>query len=204
MLCFIGACTHVYVLCRLHSHTHLHVLHTYMHKLQHKLNTHSYLTSTPSTVTLCPCTHPFFFPFSFTPPPLPPLTSSPSLLHSPSRTPSLSLSPSSFISSLSYTLSFPLFLCPSAPPSLPPSQVMAITAHENMNMIAVGYKDGTVILIRGNITRDRMSRHRIVHQEETPRVYITGKGVGWRCERDVVCVYIQLHLEGIVENICGS
>jgi len=81
---------------------------------------------------------------------------------------------------------------------------MAITAHENMNMIAVGYKDGTVILIRGNITRDRMSRHRIVHQEETPRVYITGEGVGWMCERDVVCVYIQLHLEGIVENIGGS
>lgn len=194
MLCFIGACTHVYVLCRLHSHTHLHVLHAQTPtQTQHTLLPHIHsLHSHPS-----PLHSTFLFPFFLQSPSPPP----PQFL---SLTPSFplphSLSPSSFISSLSYTLSFPLFLCP----SLPPSQVMAITAHENMNMIAVGYKDGTVILIRGNITRDRMSRHRIVHQEETPRVYITGEGVGWRGERDVVCVYIQLHLEGVVENIGGS
>ena len=52
---------------------------------------------------------------------------------------------------------------------------MAVTAHENMNMIAVGYKDGSVVLIRGNITRDRMSRQKIVHQEETAGVYVTGR-----------------------------
>ena len=53
---------------------------------------------------------------------------------------------------------------------------MAISAHENMTMIAVGFKDGTVILVRGNITRDR-TRHRIVHTEETPGVYVTGECV---------------------------
>ena len=47
-------------------------------------------------------------------------------------------------------------------------------AHENMNMIAVGFQNGTVIVIRGNITRDRTSRVRIVHEEKGDRVYVTG------------------------------
>ena len=55
-------------------------------------------------------------------------------------------------------------------------QVMAVCAHENMNMIAVGFQNGTVIVIRGNITRDRMARIRIVHEEDLKgdRVYVTG------------------------------
>jgi hypothetical protein len=52
--------------------------------------------------------------------------------------------------------------------------VMAICAHENMNIIAVGFKDGNVIILRGNITRDRQSRQRIVHEEQEPGVYVTG------------------------------
>lgn len=51
---------------------------------------------------------------------------------------------------------------------------MAICAHENMNLIAVGYKDGTVVVLRGNITRDRQSRQRIVHNEDKPGIYVTG------------------------------
>ena len=58
---------------------------------------------------------------------------------------------------------------------VPPAQVMAISAHENMTMIAVGFKDGTVLLIRGNITRDRLSRQRLLHEESTAGVYITGE-----------------------------
>lgn len=54
------------------------------------------------------------------------------------------------------------------------STVMAVTAHENMNLIAVGFKDGTVLVIRGNIARDRQSRIRIVHEEKSPGGYITG------------------------------
>ena len=53
-------------------------------------------------------------------------------------------------------------------------QVMAISAHENMNLIALGYKDGTVQLLKGNITRDRASRQVIIHREEKAGVYITG------------------------------
>ena len=54
---------------------------------------------------------------------------------------------------------------------------MAITAHENMTMIAVGFKNGTVLLIRGNIARDRQSRQRVVHEEKEPGVYVSGKRV---------------------------
>ena len=57
---------------------------------------------------------------------------------------------------------------------------MAITAHENMNMIAVGFKDGTVLLLHGNIARDRQSRVRQVHEEKAQDekaqgIYVTGK-----------------------------
>jgi len=55
---------------------------------------------------------------------------------------------------------------------------MCLTAHENMNLIAVGFKDGTVILIKGNITRDRLSRMKAVHKETEAQqgTYVTGKG----------------------------
>ena len=52
---------------------------------------------------------------------------------------------------------------------------MCLTAHENMNLIAVGFKDGTVILVRGNITRDRLSRIKVVHQESEVGAYVTGE-----------------------------
>ena len=59
-------------------------------------------------------------------------------------------------------------------------QVMAITAHENLNLIAVGFKDGTVLLLRGNITRDRQSRQSIIHRELVSNCYVTGQGHGNR------------------------
>ena len=70
---------------------------------------------------------------------------------------------------------FPPSLSRSPLPLSPPLiKVMAICAHENMNLIAVGYKDGTVVILRGNITRDRQSRQRIVHKEDEPGIYVTG------------------------------
>ena len=86
----------------------------------------------------------------------------------------------------------------SAPPPLPPpSQVMAVSAHENMSMIAVGFKDGTVIIIRGNITRDRSSRHRVVHTEDTPGVYVTGE-----CVEGCVCVCVCVCVSGACVCVC--
>ena len=65
---------------------------------------------------------------------------------------------------------------------------MAITAHENMNLIAVGYKDGTVQLMKGNITRDRASRQVVIHKETEAGVYVTGKlhVPGWKDMRNFV------------------
>ena len=51
---------------------------------------------------------------------------------------------------------------------------MAVCAHENLNLIALGFKDGTAIILKGNITRDRQSRQRIIHKEEEQGIYITG------------------------------
>ncbi|XP_064382449.1 vacuolar protein sorting-associated protein 11 homolog [Halichondria panicea] len=65
---------------------------------------------------------------------------------------------------------------PSVPGNPQTLTVLCVTAHENMNLIAVGFKDGTVLLIRGNITRDRLSRIKPVHHESEPGIYITGLG----------------------------
>ena len=79
------------------------------------------------------------------------------------------------LSSLSPPLSAPLSLLLSLPPlSSLPSQVMCICAHENTNLIAIGFKDGTVTTVRGNIMRDRQSRQKIVHEESEPGTYVTG------------------------------
>ena len=55
---------------------------------------------------------------------------------------------------------------------------MAISAHENLNLIAVGFKDGTVLLLRGNITRDRQSRQSVIHREVVSNCYVTGQEDG--------------------------
>ena len=66
-------------------------------------------------------------------------------------------------------------------PLPPPPQVMCICAHENTNLIAIGFKDGTVSTVRGNIMRDRQSRQKIVHEETEPGTYVTGKQLLFVC-----------------------
>ena len=41
--------------------------------------------------------------------------------------------------------------------------------------MAVGFKDGTVVTVKGNLTRDRLSTMKVVHSESTPGVYVTGE-----------------------------
>ncbi len=44
-------------------------------------------------------------------------------------------------------------------------------------MIAIGFKNGTVIILKGEITRDKQSRQKFVHKESnesTEPVYVTG------------------------------
>lgn len=47
-------------------------------------------------------------------------------------------------------------------------QVHTFCVHENMTLIAVGFADGTVSLVKGNILHDRSSRHRVVHTDNVP------------------------------------
>ena len=51
-----------------------------------------------------------------------------------------------------------------------------VCAHESMTLMAVGFKDGTVVTVKGNLTRDRLSTMKVVHSESTPGVYVTGEG----------------------------
>lgn len=46
-------------------------------------------------------------------------------------------------------------------------KVHAFCVHENMTLMAVGFADGTVSLIKGNILHDRI-RHSIVHTDTVP------------------------------------
>ena len=47
-------------------------------------------------------------------------------------------------------------------------KVHTFCVHENMSMIAVGFADGTVSLMKGNILHDRSIRHVIVHTDTVP------------------------------------
>ena len=57
---------------------------------------------------------------------------------------------------------------------------MALSVHEDMNHIAVGFGDGTVIVIFGNIILDKTTKLRAVHSESAPGVHITGQSVDIR------------------------
>ena len=52
---------------------------------------------------------------------------------------------------------------------------MVVCAHESLTLMAVGFKDGTVVTVKGNLTRDRISTMKVVHSEPTPGVYVTGE-----------------------------
>ncbi|PVD32476.1 hypothetical protein C0Q70_07915 [Pomacea canaliculata] len=56
-------------------------------------------------------------------------------------------------------------------PSNKPTPVTCFTVHENFNFMAVGFENGTVILYKGDVTRDRHSKQRVVFENARP---ITG------------------------------
>ena len=71
---------------------------------------------------------------------------------------------------------------------------MAVCAHENLNLIALGFKDGTAIILKGNITRDRQSRQRIIHKEEEQGVYITGMYYIYLSIYICLSIYLSIYL----------
>ncbi|NWX92577.1 VPS11 protein, partial [Nothoprocta pentlandii] len=65
-------------------------------------------------------------------------------------------------------------LCTRIFPAIPgnkPTVVSCLTVHENLNFMAIGFADGSVVLTKGDITRDRHSKTQILHEGSYP---ITG------------------------------
>uniref|UniRef100_A0A673WCP1 Vacuolar protein sorting-associated protein 11 homolog n=1 Tax=Salmo trutta TaxID=8032 RepID=A0A673WCP1_SALTR len=65
-------------------------------------------------------------------------------------------------------------LCTRIFPAIPgnkPTEVSCLTVHENLNFMAIGFTDGSVVLTKGDITRDRHSKTLTLHEGTCP---ITG------------------------------
>ncbi|XP_036368498.1 vacuolar protein sorting-associated protein 11 homolog isoform X3 [Octopus sinensis] len=58
-------------------------------------------------------------------------------------------------------------------PGNKPSHVTCLTVHENLNWMAIGFECGSVVLYKGDVTRDRHSKFRVVYENQRP---ITGLG----------------------------
>ncbi|XP_041030262.1 vacuolar protein sorting-associated protein 11 homolog isoform X2 [Carcharodon carcharias] len=61
----------------------------------------------------------------------------------------------------------------SAIPGNKPTEVSCLTVHENLNYMAIGFTDGSVVLKKGDITRDRHSKTDVLPEGTYP---ITGLG----------------------------
>ncbi|XP_035411541.1 vacuolar protein sorting-associated protein 11 homolog isoform X2 [Cygnus olor] len=62
-------------------------------------------------------------------------------------------------------------LCTRIFPAIPgnkPTVVSCLTVHENLNFMAIGFADGSVVLTKGDITRDRHSKTQILHEGSYP------------------------------------
>ncbi|XP_028664283.1 vacuolar protein sorting-associated protein 11 homolog [Erpetoichthys calabaricus] len=65
-------------------------------------------------------------------------------------------------------------LCTRIFPAIPgnkPTEVSCLTVHENLSFMAIGFTDGSVVLTKGDITRDRHSKTHTLHEGNCP---ITG------------------------------
>ncbi|XP_032237087.2 vacuolar protein sorting-associated protein 11 homolog isoform X2 [Nematostella vectensis] len=58
-------------------------------------------------------------------------------------------------------------------PGNKPVAVSCLAVLENLTQMAVGFADGSVVVYKGDITRDRHSKQRLIHQDKHP---ITGLG----------------------------
>ncbi|XP_043936877.1 vacuolar protein sorting-associated protein 11 homolog [Protopterus annectens] len=56
----------------------------------------------------------------------------------------------------------------SAIPGNRPTEVSCLTVHENLNFMAIGFADGSVVLLKGDITRDRHSKTQVLHEGVYP------------------------------------
>ncbi|XP_061596224.1 vacuolar protein sorting-associated protein 11 homolog [Cololabis saira] len=62
-------------------------------------------------------------------------------------------------------------LCTRIFPAIPgnkPTEVSCLSIHENLNFMAIGFTDGSVVLTKGDITRDRHSKTVTLHEGSSP------------------------------------
>ncbi|XP_051902199.1 vacuolar protein sorting-associated protein 11 homolog isoform X3 [Hippocampus zosterae] len=62
-------------------------------------------------------------------------------------------------------------LCTRIFPAIPgnkPTEVSCLSVHENLNYMAIGFTDGSVVLTKGDITRDRHSKTLTLHEGNIP------------------------------------
>ncbi|PWA27281.1 hypothetical protein CCH79_00020294, partial [Gambusia affinis] len=62
-------------------------------------------------------------------------------------------------------------LCTRIFPAVPgnkPAEVSCLSVHENLNFMAIGFTDGSVVLTKGDITRDRHSKTLTLHEGSCP------------------------------------
>ncbi|ELT88573.1 hypothetical protein CAPTEDRAFT_218778 [Capitella teleta] len=52
-----------------------------------------------------------------------------------------------------------------------PSPVTALSVHENLNLMAIGFASGSIVLFKGDVTRERHSKQKVIYEGRQP---ITG------------------------------
>ncbi|XP_061416593.1 LOW QUALITY PROTEIN: vacuolar protein sorting-associated protein 11 homolog [Lethenteron reissneri] len=63
-------------------------------------------------------------------------------------------------------------------PSNKPTEVTCLAIHEGLNYMGIGFTDGSVVLIKGDITRDRHSKTQVVHESTYPITGLAFRQVG--------------------------
>ncbi|CAL8268441.1 unnamed protein product [Merluccius merluccius] len=72
-------------------------------------------------------------------------------------------------------------LCTRIFPAIPgnkPTEVSCLSVHENLNFMAIGFTDGSVVLTKGDITRDRHSKTLTLHEGSCPITGLSFRQVG--------------------------
>ncbi|XP_041361621.1 vacuolar protein sorting-associated protein 11 homolog [Gigantopelta aegis] len=63
-------------------------------------------------------------------------------------------------------------------PGNKPTPVTCVSVHENLNFMAVGFENGAVVVYKGDVTRERHSKSRIVYETNKPITGLTFKTGG--------------------------
>ncbi|XP_064597137.1 vacuolar protein sorting-associated protein 11 homolog [Liolophura sinensis] len=63
-------------------------------------------------------------------------------------------------------------------PGNKPTPVTCFTVHENLNWMAIGFENGSVVLLKGDVTRDRHSKQRVAYETNKPITGVHFKSMG--------------------------